>query len=67
MLRRFDYYTFHIYKVLKKVQPDTGVSTKTMNIMNFFAKYLFERIAAAASKLTHYSRVQNRIEKLVFM
>ena len=55
MLRRLDYYTLYAYKVLKKVQPDTGVSSKAMNIMNFFANNLFECIGAAASKLTHYS------------
>ena len=51
-----DSYTLYIYKVLKQVHPDTGVSSKAMNIMNFFVNNLFKRIAAEASKLAHYNK-----------
>ena len=46
----------YVYKVLKQVHPDTGISTKAMNIMESFVNDLFERIAAEASKLARYSR-----------
>merc|ERR1711910_190633 len=49
-------YGFFIYKVLKQVHPDTGVSSKAMSIMNSFVNDLFERIAAEASKLAHYNK-----------
>ena len=56
--RRKPVYTFsiYIYKVLKQVHPDTGVSSKAMSIMNSFVNDLFERIAAEASKLAHYNK-----------
>ena len=46
----------YIYKVLKQVHPDTGVSSKAMSIMNSFVNDLFERIGAEASRLTHYNK-----------
>ena len=45
-----------VYKVLKQVHPETGISKKAMNIMESFVNDLFERIAAEASKLARYSR-----------
>ena len=49
-------YAIYIYKVLKQVHPDTGISSKAMSIMNSFVNDLFERIAAEASKLAHYNK-----------
>ena len=49
-------YGIYIYKVLKQVHPDTGVSSKAMSIMNSFVNDLFERIAAEASRLAHYNK-----------
>ena len=46
----------YVYKVLKQVHPETGISTKAMNIMESFVNDLFERIAAEASKLARYNR-----------
>ena len=54
--RRRESYSIYIYKVLKQVHPDTGVSSKAMSIMNSFVNDLFERIAAEASRLAHYNR-----------
>ena len=34
--KRKESYTIYIYKVLKQVHPDTGVSFKAMSIMSFF-------------------------------
>merc|ERR1712025_505017 len=46
--KRKESYAINIYKVLKQVHPDTGVSSKAMSIMNSFVNDLFERIAAEA-------------------
>merc|ERR1712098_332583 len=54
--KRKESYGIYIYKVLKQVHPDTGVSSKAMSIMNSFVNDLFERIAAEASRLTHYNK-----------
>ena len=55
--KRKESYSVYIYKVLKQVHPDTGVSSKAMSIMNSFVNDIFERIASEASKLsTHNGR-----------
>ena len=54
--KRKETYSSYIYKVLKQVHPDTGVSSKAMSIMNSFVNDLFERIAAEASRLAKYSK-----------
>ncbi|XP_033227177.1 histone H2B-like [Belonocnema kinseyi] len=43
--KRKESYAIYIYKVLKQIHPDTGVSSKAMSIMNSFVNDLFERIA----------------------
>ena len=43
---RKESYAIYIYKVLKQVHPDTGVSSKAMSIMNSFVNDIFERIAS---------------------
>jgi histone H2B len=45
-------YKIYIYKVLKQVHPDTGISSKAMSIMND----IFEKIATEASKLARYNK-----------
>lgn len=54
--RRKESYAIYIYKVLKQVHPDTGISSKAMSIMNSFVNDIFERIAAESSRLAHYSK-----------
>ncbi|ODM87308.1 putative histone H2B type 2-D [Orchesella cincta] len=54
--KRKESYAIYIYKVLKQVHPDTGVSSKAMSIMNSFVNDIFERIAAEASRLPHYNK-----------
>jgi len=49
-------FSSYIYKVLKQVHPDTGVSSKAMSIMNSFVNDIFERIAGESSKLAHYNK-----------
>jgi histone H2B len=54
--KRKESYAVYIYKVLKQVHPDTGISSKAMSIMNSFVNDIFERIAAEASRLAHYNK-----------
>ncbi|KAE9385307.1 histone-fold-containing protein [Gymnopus androsaceus JB14] len=49
-------YSSYIYKVLRQVHPDTGISNKAMAILNSFVNDIFERIATEASKLATYSK-----------
>ncbi|KAG7269588.1 hypothetical protein CRUP_028640 [Coryphaenoides rupestris] len=49
-------YAIYVYKVLKQVHPDTGISSKAMGIMNSFVNDIFERIAGEASRLAHYNK-----------
>ncbi|KZT09493.1 histone-fold-containing protein [Laetiporus sulphureus 93-53] len=53
---RKETYNSYIYKVLKQVHPDTGISNKGMAILNSFVNDIFERIATEASKLASYSK-----------
>lgn len=53
---RKESYAIYVYKVLKQVHPDTGISSKAMSIMNSFVKDIFERIASEASRLAHYNK-----------
>ncbi|XP_023416274.2 LOW QUALITY PROTEIN: H2B.U histone 2 [Cavia porcellus] len=53
---RRESYSIYVYKVLKQVHPDTGMSSKAMGIMNSFVNDIFERIAIEASRLAHYSK-----------
>ncbi|MCP9260387.1 Histone H2B [Dirofilaria immitis] len=54
--RRKESYSAYIYRVLKQVHPDTGISSKAMSIMNSFVNDVFERIAAEASRLAQYNK-----------
>lgn len=54
--RRKESFAIYIYKVLKQVHPDTGISSKAMSIMNAFVNDVFERIAGEASRLSHYNK-----------
>ena len=46
----------YVYKVLKQVHPDTGISSKAMGIMNSFVNDIFKHIAGEASCLAHYNK-----------
>ena len=54
--RRKESYSIYIYKVMKQVHPDTGISSKAMSIMNSFVNDVFERIASESSRLAHYNK-----------
>jgi len=54
--KRRESYAIYVYKVLKQVHPDTGISSKAMSIMNSFVNDIFERIASESSRLAHYNK-----------
>uniref|UniRef100_A0A0G4FXZ8 Histone H2B n=1 Tax=Chromera velia CCMP2878 TaxID=1169474 RepID=A0A0G4FXZ8_9ALVE len=49
--KRVESFASYIYKVLKQVHPETGISKKSMSIMNSFINDTFEKIAVEAGKL----------------
>ena len=54
--KRTESYSSYIYKVLKQVHPDTGISKKGMSIMNSFINDIFERVASEAGRLCKYNK-----------
>jgi histone H2B len=44
------YHTF-LFRVLKQVHPDKGVSKNAMSVMNSFVNDIFERLASEAGRL----------------
>jgi len=54
--RQSNSYSSYIYKVLKQVHSDTGISKKAMVIMDNFINDIFERIATEAGKLASYNK-----------
>ena len=51
------HYTWHtyIYRVLKQVHPELGISRRAMDVMSSFINDIFERLAAEAGKLVRYN------------
>ena len=45
-----------IFRVLKQVHPESGISSKAMSIMNSMVHDMFERIASEASKCARYNK-----------
>lgn len=54
--KRKESYAFYIYKVLKQVHPDTGISSRAMSIMNSFVIDIFERLASESAKLALHNK-----------
>jgi len=53
---RAETYSSYIYKVLKQVHPDTGISRRAMSIMNSFINDVFERTASEAGHICRYNK-----------
>ncbi|KAL3691042.1 hypothetical protein R1sor_004693 [Riccia sorocarpa] len=49
-------YKIYIYKVLKQVHPEFGISSKAMGIMNSFINDIFEKLAQEAARLARYNK-----------
>ena len=54
--RNRESYNIYIYRVLKQVHPDTGVSKRAMSILNSFVSDTFGRIASEAGQLCKYNK-----------
>lgn len=54
--RRNESYSIYIYKVLKQVHPNVGISSRSMVIMNSFVSDIFERLASEAGRLVLYNK-----------
>ena len=54
--RRVESYSTYIYKVLKTVHPEMGISKRGMSVMNSFLADVFERIAVEGGKLARYNK-----------
>lgn len=51
-------YASYLYKVLKQVHPNMGISSKGMAVMNSFVVDLFDRVASEAGRLARYNKRQ---------
>ncbi len=47
--KHYESMAIYIYRVLKQVHPEIGISKRSMSIMNSFINDIFERIALEAS------------------
>merc|ERR1711957_119273 len=54
--KRTETFSVYIYRVLKQVHPETGISKRSMSIMNSFIHDIFEKIATESSRLVRYNR-----------
>lgn len=54
--RRKESFNIYIYKVLKQVHPDTGISAKAMAIMNSFVGDILDKLSDEAARLSVYTR-----------
>ena len=54
--KRVESYSSYIYKVLKQVHPQVGISKRGMSILNSFINDIFERLALEASRLARYNK-----------
>ena len=54
--KRTETFSVYIYRVLKQVHAETGISKRSMSIMNSFINDIFEKIANEASRLVRYNK-----------
>jgi histone H2B len=54
--KNFQSFSLYIYKVLKSIASDVGISKKGMNVVNSLVSDMFDQIALEASKLVRYSK-----------
>jgi histone H2B len=56
--KRAETYSVYIYRVLKQVHPETGISKRSMSIMNSFINDIFEKISLESARLVRYNKKQ---------
>ena len=61
--KRTETFSKYIFKVLKQVHKDMGISKSSMNVMNSFINDLFEQISLEASKLVRNNKVHTLTAK----
>ena len=54
--KKYQNFNIYIFRVLKQVHPDVGMSRKAMSIMNSFVIDTVDRIATEAGNLVLYSK-----------
>lgn len=54
--RHTESYSSYIYKVLKFIHPNVGISAKAMGVMNSFVNDAFERVVTEAAKLVRHNK-----------
>ena len=54
--KRYETFNIYIFRVLKQVHPEVGMSKKAMAIMNSFVKDTLDRIATEAGNLVQYNK-----------
>ena len=54
--KRHETFNLYIFKVLKQVHPDIGMSKRAMNVMNGFVHDTFDRIAVEAGNIVKYNK-----------
>merc|ERR1712039_309563 len=52
--KRNETFSLYIYKVLKQVHPEKGISKKAMNIMNSMVYDIFDQIGSTVAQLLRY-------------
>ena len=53
--KRNETYSLYIYKVLKQVHPEVGISKRAMSVMNSLMNDTFERLCGEAANLVRVS------------
>ena len=54
--KRTETFSKYIFKVLKQVHKDIGISKSSMSVMNSFVRDLFDQISLEASKLVRSNK-----------
>ncbi|ESQ36072.1 hypothetical protein EUTSA_v10008775mg [Eutrema salsugineum] len=49
-------YKRYVYKVMKQVHPELGITSKAMSVINTFMGDMFERIAEEAARLSDHTK-----------
>merc|ERR1711907_73916 len=53
--RRNETYSLYVYKVLKQVHPEVGISRRAMNVINSLMNDTFDRLCSEAANLVRVS------------
>ena len=54
--KKYNQFSLYIYKVLKSISNDVGISKKGMSVINSLVSDMFEQIALESSKLVRYQK-----------